>query len=59
MRPGKNKDGYFLNDDIIAQAEEAMEILQETYPEYDHVFVYVVVHNPCVCDKCVTSMSPL
>ena len=40
MQPGKNKDGYFLNNDIIAQAEEAMEILQETYPEYDHVFVY-------------------
>lgn len=40
MRPGKGKDGYFSNDDILEQAEEAIRILREFYPEYEHVFIY-------------------
>ncbi|GLB37418.1 hypothetical protein LshimejAT787_0404690 [Lyophyllum shimeji] len=40
MRPGKNKDGYMTNDDVIDQANVAMDICTEFYPEYDHVFIY-------------------
>jgi hypothetical protein len=40
MRPGKAKDGYFSNDDILEQAEEAIRILWEFYPQYEHVFIY-------------------
>ena len=40
MKPGKNKDGYFSSEDICKQAEEAMAILQEFFPQYEHHFVY-------------------
>ena len=40
MKPGKNRDGYFSSEDICDQAEEAMEILLEYYPQYEHVFIY-------------------
>ena len=38
--PGKNCEGYFTNDDILAQAEKAMAILSKYYPDEDHFFVY-------------------
>jgi hypothetical protein len=49
MRPGKNKDGYFTSEDIVAQAEEAMDILTTYYPEYEHVFIYdnALTHLKC------------
>ena len=40
FKPGKNRDGYFTNPDILDQAKEATEVLWDFYPEYDHVFVY-------------------
>jgi len=40
MSPGKNKDGYFTSDEIIAQAHTAMDILDEYYPGYEHVLIY-------------------
>jgi len=40
MKPGKAKDGYFTSENILQQADEAMSILLECYPEYEHVFVY-------------------
>jgi hypothetical protein len=40
MKPGKNKDSYFSSDDICSQAEEAMEIARQYYPQYEHVFIY-------------------
>jgi hypothetical protein len=40
LKPGKNREGYFTNEDIRAQAREAMDILAEFYPQFDHVFVY-------------------
>lgn len=39
MRPGKNRDGYFSSDDICKQAEEAMAIAQQNYPQYEHVYL--------------------
>ena len=40
MKPGKNRDGYFSSEDICDQADEAMEIAQQHYPQYEHVFIY-------------------
>ena len=40
MKPGKNKDGYFTSDEICKQAEDAMMILREFYPQYEHVLIY-------------------
>ncbi len=40
LKPGKNCEGYFTNEDILRQAKNAMDILDEFYPEYEHVFVY-------------------
>jgi transposase len=40
IRPGKNKDGYFTSDDINKQAEAAMDILTEHFPEFDHSLFY-------------------
>lgn len=38
--PGKNCEGYFMNEDILAQAEHAMVILSKHYPDEDHFFTY-------------------
>ncbi len=40
MRPGKNKDRYFSNKNIIEQAEAAIVILCKHYPQYEHVLIY-------------------
>jgi hypothetical protein len=40
MKPGKNQDRYFTSDDITEQANTAIDILTEHYPEYKHIFVY-------------------
>lgn len=40
FRAGKNRKGYFTCEDIVAQAEKAMEILAKHYAHEDHVFVY-------------------
>lgn len=40
MKPGKTRDGYQTNEDIIAQAEIAMDILTKHYSQYDHLLIY-------------------
>ena len=40
MKPGKNHDGYFTSDDIVEQANAAMDIVTVDYPEYKHIFIY-------------------
>ncbi|THU98051.1 hypothetical protein K435DRAFT_661731 [Dendrothele bispora CBS 962.96] len=40
FRPGKNRDGYFTSEDIKDQARAAMDLVEELYPEYEHVFIY-------------------
>ena len=40
MKPGKNKDGYFMCNEIIAQAQKAMDICTKYWPEFEHVFIY-------------------
>lgn len=40
FKAGKNRDGYFTNADILAQAHKAMDILEEFYPDEDHILVF-------------------
>jgi hypothetical protein len=40
FKPGKNCDGYFTNEEIMEQAEKAMEILARDYPDEDHILIY-------------------
>ena len=40
FKPGKNCDGYFTNEDIQEQAQDAMDIVLECYLQFDHVFIY-------------------
>lgn len=40
MRPGKNRDGYMTHKDIEIQAQLAMDIVSEAYPNFDHIFIY-------------------
>jgi hypothetical protein len=40
LKPGKNKEGYYTNEDIQEQVQVAMDILKEFYPEFDHVLIY-------------------
>ena len=39
LRPGKARDGYFSSDEVLEQLTSAMDILDEHYPSYQHVFV--------------------
>ena len=40
FRPGANREGYFTNEDVLRQVENAMDILQKYYPNDDHIFVF-------------------
>jgi hypothetical protein len=40
FKPGKNRDGYFTNEDIVKQVEATMDIVSRHYRDEDHVFVF-------------------
>jgi hypothetical protein len=40
FKAGKNRKGYFTNEDILNQTMKAMDILTEFYPDEEHVFVF-------------------
>ncbi|OJA17495.1 hypothetical protein AZE42_13838 [Rhizopogon vesiculosus] len=40
FKAGKARDGYFTNENILAHAEKAMDILSRDYANEDHVFVF-------------------
>jgi hypothetical protein len=40
LKPGKNRDGYFKNDEVLAQSNDAMDLVFELYPDFEHIFVY-------------------
>ena len=37
---GKSRDGYFTNDDVLAQTEVAMTIASKHFPDDDHIFIF-------------------
>ena len=40
FRSGKNRNGYFENNDIINQAMKAIEVLTKHIHDEDHILVY-------------------
>jgi hypothetical protein len=40
FKAGKNREGYFTNEDILKQVETAMDILEKHYPDDDHVLIF-------------------
>ncbi|OAX30645.1 hypothetical protein K503DRAFT_751027, partial [Rhizopogon vinicolor AM-OR11-026] len=40
FKAGKAREGYFMSEDILKQASNAMDILEKHYPDEDHVMVF-------------------
>lgn len=40
MKPGKSKDGYFDNEDILDQFRDMVSLVKTTYPHDKHIFIY-------------------
>jgi hypothetical protein len=40
FKAGKSRDGYFSNEEILAQCQKAMDIVQASWPNEDHMFVF-------------------
>jgi hypothetical protein len=40
FRPGVNRDGYFTCDQVVKQLKNAVEIVEDSFPEYNHIFIY-------------------
>lgn len=40
FKVGVNREGYFTNNDILAQVQKSMDILEKHYPDDDHVFIF-------------------
>jgi hypothetical protein len=40
FKAGKARDGYYTHEDIIQQANRAIDILQTDYPNEDHILVF-------------------
>ena len=40
LKPGKNHEGYFSNDDVPEQVQSAIEPTHNLYPNDDHIFVF-------------------
>jgi hypothetical protein len=40
MRPGKNRDGYFTNEDILDQFQDMVEIAKIISPHDNHISIY-------------------
>ena len=49
FKAGENREGYFTSEDILKQAEKAINILEKHYPNEDHVLVYdnATTHLKC------------
>ena len=48
IKPGKNRDGYFSNDDLLVQVQDAINLVCKLYPDDDHVFIF---DNACTHSK--------
>jgi hypothetical protein len=51
-KAGKACDGYFINQDILDQASNTMDILEEHFSDEDHnmVFDNTITHLKCADD---------
>jgi hypothetical protein len=60
FKAGKNRKGYFTNEDILKQASNAMDILQQHHADEDHVLVFdnATTHLKCADDALSTRHMP-
>ena len=40
FKASQNRDGYFTNTENFEQVKEAMDIVKESYPDNNHLFIY-------------------
>ena len=45
LKPGKNHDGYFSNDELLEQVQKAIHLVHKLFPGNDHVFVFDNAHS--------------
>ena len=60
FKAGKPQDGYFTNDDIVAQTGRAMDVLSKHYTNEDHVFIFdnAKTHLKCANDALSARKMP-
>ena len=60
FEPGKNCDGYFLNEDVIEQVDKAINILKKFYPEFHHILICdnATTHLECAEDALSAQKMP-
>ena len=58
--PGKNRDGYFDNEDFMKQVDTAMDILREDYPNENHLLIFdnATIHLKRLEDALSASKMP-
>lgn len=39
FKAGKEREGYFTSDEIVAQLDKAMDVIKKLYPDDDHLFI--------------------
>jgi hypothetical protein len=40
FKAGKNREGYFTNENILEQTKNAMNIVEKYFPDDDHIFIF-------------------
>ena len=60
FKAGKSQDGYFTNNDIVAQAQKAIKLVTEHYPDEDHILVFdnATTHLKCPEDTLSACKMP-
>jgi hypothetical protein len=62
FKAGKNHEGYFTNEDILKQASNTMDILQQHHADENHILVFndATTHLKCAedADKLNTTQTP-
>ncbi|KAJ7200600.1 hypothetical protein GGX14DRAFT_400597 [Mycena pura] len=61
MRPGKNRDGYYGNKEILEHATEMMDFLDANHPDEEHVLAYdnATTHTARAADALSAGKMPL
>ncbi|KAG1744085.1 uncharacterized protein EDB91DRAFT_1246966 [Suillus paluster] len=60
FKAGKSRDGYFSNEEILTQFENAMAIVQKHWPDEDHMFIFdnATTHLKCPNGSLSTRKMP-
>ncbi|KAF7357934.1 hypothetical protein MVEN_00839900 [Mycena venus] len=60
FKAGKNREGYFTNEDILKQTNHAMDILSRDYADEKHVFIFdnATTHTKRAGDALSASKMP-